>query len=122
MDKLESACTACHTLDRPLSKDMDRAQWDALLISMMNKGASLSDEDKHLIIDFLTARRIFNARCTVCHERQQVFDREKVLTEWQVTVRKMGEKQPDLLTEDEIEAISAYLTLVLGTPPSWMGK
>ena len=119
---LETVCTECHGLDEPLSKDISRAEWDSLLIGMTEKGARLTGEDKVLIVDFLSARLTFNTKCTVCHERQNVLDRVKVLAEWRATVKEMGSRKPGLLNEEEVQAISAYLSIVLGSRPAWMGN
>jgi competence protein ComEA len=118
----ESACSSCHEIDKPLSKDMDRIQWEATLIQMTGRGAEISSEDKALIIDYLTARFTFSGKCTVCHTREQVYDREKTLAEWEKTVAGMAKKQPGLISEAEARVIIAYLTLVLGRAPSFSGE
>lgn len=111
---LESACTECHSIEKPLEKEMDRAQWDSLLIKMTTKGAAVSMEDKGLIIDYLSARYAFSSRCTVCHTKEKVYDREQTLAQWEKTVREMAEKQPGLMSEEESRAIAAYLIATLG--------
>jgi cytochrome c2 len=118
----ESACSACHEIDKPHSEDMGRTEWEALLIQMTGRGAEISNEDEALIIDYLTARFTFSSKCTVCHTREQVYDREKTLAEWEKTVAEMAKRQPGLVSDAEARMIIAYLTLVLGRAPSFTGE
>jgi len=111
---LESSCSGCHKIDKPLAREMSRAEWDALLVKMTGRGARVSMEDKGLIIDYLTARHTFSSKCTVCHTKEQVYDREKTLAQWEKTVREMAARQPGLVSEGEARAIIAYLTVTLG--------
>lgn len=111
---LESSCTECHSIETPLSMETDRAGWDALLIQMTARGAAVSMEDKGLIIDYLSARHTFSSKCTVCHTKERVFDKEQTLAQWGKTVRKMAGKQRGLLSEEEARAIAAYLAVTLG--------
>ena len=118
----ESTCSACHEIDKPLSKDMGRTEWEALLVQMTGRGADISGEDKALIVDYLTARFAFSSKCTVCHTREQVYDREQTLADWEKTVAEMARKQPDLISDAEARVIIAYLTLVLGPAASSTGE
>lgn len=111
---LERSCVECHTIEKPLSKDLSRAEWDTLLIKMVSRGAALSMEEKGLIIDYLSARHIFSSKCTVCHTKEKVYDREQTLAQWEKTVQEMVKKQAGLVTEEEARAIIAYLAATLG--------
>lgn len=114
--KLEAVCGRCHSVDTPLAREMDRAGWDALLIDMAERGAKLGPGDKDAIIGFLVARYVFSKKCTVCHTRERIYDREQAFSEWKATVEEMAVRAPDLISPDEAEMIVAYLTLVLGPP------
>jgi mono/diheme cytochrome c family protein len=120
--KFEAICSRCHGIDKPLSRDMSPPQWDVLLLDMAEKGAQVSPDDKVAIIDYLGARAVFAVKCTVCHTKEKVFDRERTLAEWQATVRNMAEKKPEFFTGEEAEIITAYLTLILGAPPASQGR
>jgi mono/diheme cytochrome c family protein len=120
--KFESICSRCHGIDKPLSMDMTPAQWDVLLLDMAEKGAQISPDDKVAIIDYLGARAVFAVRCTVCHTKEKVFEREKTLAEWQATVRNMVEKKPEFFSREEAEIITAYLSLILALPPASQGR
>jgi mono/diheme cytochrome c family protein len=46
-------CTQCHELDRIRSHTASRDEWEATLLSMLNEGAPLSDEDFPIILNYL---------------------------------------------------------------------
>jgi mono/diheme cytochrome c family protein len=110
----ESRCSRCHEIERPLARDMSRAEWEKLLIDMTSRGAEMDNEEKNLILDYLAARFVFTSKCTVCHTKERILDRERARRDWVATVEAMSAKSPDLLTESEADAIISYLNLVLG--------
>lgn len=120
--RFETQCSTCHTLDKPFARDMSRAEWDQLLVDMAGRGAKINPQDTVLIVDYLSTKSLFSAKCTVCHTKEQIFDKENALSDWQSTVQKMAEKQPDLFTPGEVKAITAYLNLILGGSPDPAGK
>lgn len=48
-------CSACHSVDRVFSADKTEEQWDATIDRMIDLGAEVSDEEKDLMIDWLTS-------------------------------------------------------------------
>jgi hypothetical protein len=50
---LLEVCTQCHTLDRIKNKGSSRAEWDELLMHMLNEGAPLSDKDYPVLLSYL---------------------------------------------------------------------
>ena len=94
---------------------MGRIQWDALILEMAKKGAEMSGEDKALVLEYLTAKSTFSSKCTICHTIERVTDRKRMLFEWQEVVQKMAEKNPELMTGEEADLISAYLYTILGS-------
>ena len=46
-------CTQCHELDRIRMHGASRDEWEATLLSMLNEGAPLSDEDFPIILNYL---------------------------------------------------------------------
>ncbi|GAB6062663.1 photosystem P840 reaction-center cytochrome c-551 [Deferrisoma palaeochoriense] len=54
----EQKCSACHSLDRPLKKNKDRAGWEKT-VSRMARYASgmISPEDADIIVEYLTRVR-----------------------------------------------------------------
>ena len=50
---LLNVCTQCHTLDRIKSRGSTRAEWDELLMHMLNEGAPLSNDDYPVLLTYL---------------------------------------------------------------------
>ena len=51
---LESRCSVCHSLERPKSKQKTPEQWEATVSRMMAKGAKLTQEEKQILLDYLS--------------------------------------------------------------------
>jgi cytochrome c5 len=51
---LDGACTACHNLDRIVSKQYDKDSWDGIVQSMRDKGATVSDDEAPVLVEYLT--------------------------------------------------------------------
>lgn len=49
-------CSVCHSVDRVFSADKTEEQWDSTIDRMINLGAEVSDEEKALIIEWLTSQ------------------------------------------------------------------
>jgi cytochrome c5 len=52
---VQERCTQCHTLDRVAAEDGDAAKWTAIVNEMIANGASLNDQEKQAVIDYLAA-------------------------------------------------------------------
>ncbi len=50
---LETACTACHDLDLVSDQHLSKEDWQALVGSMVAKGASVDDKDVPKLVDYL---------------------------------------------------------------------
>jgi cytochrome c5 len=50
---LLNVCTQCHTLDRIKTRGSTRAEWNELLMHMLNEGAPLSDDDYPVLLTYL---------------------------------------------------------------------
>jgi hypothetical protein len=50
---LLNVCTRCHDLERILMTAASRDEWEATLLSMLNEGAPLSDEDFPVVLNYL---------------------------------------------------------------------
>jgi cytochrome c5 len=50
---LETSCTACHDLDLVSDQHLSKEDWQALVGSMIAKGASVSDKDVPMLVDYL---------------------------------------------------------------------
>lgn len=51
---LEERCSVCHPSSRPKSKQKTPEQWETTVNRMMGKGAKLSEEERVLLLDFLS--------------------------------------------------------------------
>ena len=51
---LEERCSVCHPSSRPKSKQKSPDQWESTVNRMMGKGAKLSEEEKRVLLDFLS--------------------------------------------------------------------
>jgi cytochrome c5 len=52
---LEDSCTTCHDLDLVSSQHLSKDDWQNVVNSMVAKGASLSDKDAGVLVEYLTA-------------------------------------------------------------------
>jgi cytochrome c5 len=52
---VQERCTQCHTLDRVKAKSESRANWAMIVDQMIANGASLNDQEKQAVIDYLAA-------------------------------------------------------------------
>ena len=117
METFESVCGRCHGVDRPQALNMDRPEWARIVAQMEERGATMTDQERELILDYLGIRNVFLTKCTVCHTKERIYDRQQAFEKWKQTVEGMAAKSPDLMTEGEASSIIAYLSVVLGTPP-----
>jgi mono/diheme cytochrome c family protein len=88
-EAFEENCIECHSLEWPIKKITDRAGW----------------------VETLTvAKSMFQQNCSLCHGLERPLEKNKEFQAWIETVRRMSAKKPDLLTEEEIQAVSGFLT------------
>ena len=51
----EKKCSACHSSDRPKSKQKTAEEWQTTVMRMKNvNGCPITDAEAHIIIDYLT--------------------------------------------------------------------
>ena len=109
-EAFEENCIECHSLEWPLAKITDRAGWEETLTKMANTGAVLSKKNKRQVLEYLVAKSTFQTKCSVCHGLERPLEKNKEFQEWVTTVRRMAAKKPEHLTEEEIQAVSGFLT------------
>lgn len=107
----EKNCIHCHELDWPLRKVTDRAGWEEILTKMAKTGAVVDDKDRELILEYLLAKSTFQTQCVHCHGPERALEKDKKFQDWIGTVRRMVGKKPGLLTDAEIKAVAAFLTV-----------
>ncbi len=106
----EENCIECHSLEWPLKKITDRTGWKETLEKMEGFGAILSQKNRRQVIEYLLAKSTFQTKCSVCHGLERPLEKNKEFQAWVTTVRRMAAKKPEHLTEDEIRAVSGFLT------------
>ena len=50
---MDSACTTCHDLDLVSEKHLTKEEWQGMVTSMVAKGASLTDKEIPVVVDYL---------------------------------------------------------------------
>jgi len=108
----EKNCVTCHSLDRSLSVQSDRAGWEATIKRMIAKGAKLDKAQVDLILGYLSAKSAFETKCNACHELQRPLTAIKDAEQWKATVQAMAAKKPGHVSEADAGAITLYLSLV----------
>ena len=53
-DKLMGACMACHGLEQVTGQQKSKEQWTKTIEQMIANGATLTDEDSTVIVDYLS--------------------------------------------------------------------
>jgi cytochrome c5 len=109
-EAFEENCMECHSLEWPLEKITDRAGWEETLTKMANTGAVMSKKNRRQVLEYLIAKSTFQQKCNVCHGLERPLEKNKEFQEWVTTVRRMAAKKPEHLTEEEIQAVSGFLT------------
>jgi len=109
-EAFEENCMECHSLEWPLAKITDRAGWEETLTKMANTGAVMSKKNRRQVLEYLIAKSTFQQKCNVCHNLERPLEKNKEFQEWVTTVRRMAAKKPEHLTEEEIQAVSGFLT------------
>jgi len=109
-EAFEENCIECHSLEWPLKKIATREEWDLTLTKMANTGAVLSKKQRMQVLEYLVAKSAFQNKCSVCHALERPLEKNKEFQAWVETVRRMAAKKPEHLTEEEIQAISGFLT------------
>ena len=67
----ESKCVTCHSLERSLTVQADRAGWESMIKRMIAKGAKLEKAQVEPILGYLSAKSSFETKCNGCHDLQR---------------------------------------------------
>jgi cytochrome c5 len=114
----ESKCATCHSLERSLVVQADRAGWEGTIKRMMTKGAKLDKKEVEPILGYLSAKSAFETRCNTCHDLQKPLAAIKNAEQWQATVKRMAGMKPGPITAADAGAITLYLSLVTPVKPA----
>jgi mono/diheme cytochrome c family protein len=113
---LDKVCVVCHDDERIRQKKADLAGWRVVVALMKANGAGIDDQQGELVVAFLAARSIFEAKCSACHGFDRPLGKNKAAADWRATVERMVAKKPGHLTEAEVGQIADYLTVVRPLP------
>jgi len=115
---LESSCTSCHHHLRHVNgRVLDRAGWEKVVDAMKAQGAVLfSSRERELIVDYLTAKSAFEAKCSGCHPVDRALATRRGGADWRSTVQRMADMNPDAISSAEARSIADYLTAVRPAP------
>jgi cytochrome c2 len=128
------SCTSCHGLDSYAKYAMDRPGWQKMVDSMKTKGATISDADASVLLDYLVetfgpnsapivpvtalapptpeeavrAKALLTRACTSCHTLQRVDANIQTPDQWAGTVAEMRGRGSDM-TDDEAAFLASYL-------------
>jgi len=113
----EQTCASCHTLERSLAKQADKAGWEGTIKKMIANGAKLDESQSGQILGYLTAKSAFETKCNSCHDLQRPLAAIKNPEQWQATVQRMSAMKPGPITDADAGAITLYLSLVTPVAP-----
>ena len=108
----EKECAVCHTLERSLAVQADRASWEGTIAKMVAKGAKLEKTQIEPILGYLTAKSAFETKCNTCHDLQRPLKAIKDPEQWKATVLRMAAMKPGQISDADAGAITLYLSLV----------
>jgi cytochrome c2 len=76
-------------------------------------GGKISYDEVTKLINFHQERQkkeqlLFEKDCTKCHAAERSLEKKKTRKEWQDIIRRMQEKAPELIDDDEIDFLISY--------------
>ncbi len=113
----EKKCVTCHTLERSLAVQADRAGWEGTVKQMITKGADLDKAQVEPILGYLAAKSAFETKCNTCHDLQKPLTAIKDAEQWKATVQRMSAMKPGHLADADAGAITLYLSLITPVAP-----
>ena len=131
------SCTACHGIDDYAYNALDRVGWNALVDTMVDKGAAIAEKDRLTLLDWLVAefgpdstpfprdyvispvdsglfadddaaRDYLGATCAVCHSLDRVETARFAEDRWEATVADMKVRGA-AVADENVEALVDYL-------------
>lgn len=104
-------CEKCHTRTYADDVTYSRDEWELTMGMMRSNGAQFSDEQRAVMVDYLTAKSLLDSKCSVCHKVDRPLSKSKTHEAWSQTVARMSGKKPGHLTAEEIEMLAAFLAV-----------
>ncbi len=136
---VSTQCVNCHALDVALSKRGTMGEWSAILKTMIERGAVITDADAAIIAGYLgehfgpnapppapaarpaqasalpdlPGRDVLTRRCMQCHQMSMWTALHQDRRAWESTIYRMVGRGA-LWTEDDIRAMADYLARIRG--------
>jgi cytochrome c5 len=137
--QFSTQCVNCHALDVALSKRGTAAEWSAILKTMVERGATITDADAAIIAGYLgqhfgpgaagpapaaratqtstlpdlPGRDVLTQKCMQCHQMSMWTALRQDRKAWESTVYRMVGRGA-LWTEDDIRTMADYLARIRG--------
>jgi cytochrome c5 len=137
--QVSTQCVNCHALDVALSKRGTTAEWSAILKTMVERGATITDADAAIIAAYLgqhfgpgaagpapaaratqastlpdlPGRDVLTQKCMQCHQVSMWTALRQDRRAWESTVYRMVGRGA-LWTEDDIRTMADYLARIRG--------
>ena len=112
------ACLGCHDLRPIQTAAYDKAGWDMVVSSMIDKGAEVKPADKPVLVEFLfrnhgplpegPGKDILLNTCTVCHDLGRVRAHTVSREEWEETLLAML-NEGAMLSDQDFPVLLNYL-------------
>lgn len=113
------ACLSCHDLRPIQTAAYDKAGWDMVVSSMIDKGADVKPADKPVLVEFLfrnhgplpegPGKDILLNTCTVCHDLGRVRAHTVSREEWEETLLAML-NEGAMLSDQDFPVLLNYLS------------
>jgi mono/diheme cytochrome c family protein len=107
-------CSTCHEPSRALSVIQDQEAWNQTIKRMQSysKG-KITDKNVRSLVDFHITQQqeeinAIQETCTKCHDDERINNRSMSEEQWLATIKRMQQKDPELITDEKIALLSAY--------------
>lgn len=106
-----SKCGECHSRSYATDETKSREDWQLTVNMMKGNGLEITDEEKAMVVDYLTVESLFDVKCSVCHATSRPLAKSKSYDDWKATVTRMAGKKAGHLSDAEIEEIASFLAV-----------
>ena len=115
---MNNSCMGCHEYRKIETQALDEGGWTKLVNSMIEKGASVKQEDVPVLVAYLTeehgplpdgaGKRIMLEVCTMCHSLHKIRETGASREDWEdILVHMINEGAP--LDDDDFPVLLNYL-------------
>jgi cytochrome c5 len=115
---VNTTCLQCHDLRKIQTQALDAAGWQAVVESMIEKGAKVEKADVPMLSVYLegnfgplpdgNGKEIVLNKCTVCHDLKRVRQHLASPEEWAETIGAM-ENEGLMISDEEYALVLRYL-------------